>query len=466
VRTFDLDGRIVSYPLGNTATTGMTRTLAYDAASRITSMTHAGAGTPAAFDQTFGYDGLHRLTSFTSSSGSQTYTYDATGNRTQQKLGTVPYANTISTTSNRLISAAGPTPKNNVFDPAGNVTSDGVTTSTYGDRGRLKNVSNALAQAAYLYNGLGQRVAKTSTLLAAGVNFYTYDEEGKLLGEYAANSAPVQETVYLGSQPVAVLSSSILYVYADHIDTPRVLAKSSDGAIVWRWDGADPFGAAMPNEDPASTGTVVVYNPRFPGQLYDRETGRHYNYFRDYDPQTGRYVQSDPIGLNGGINTYGYAEATPVTKTDALGLLTSDKHMTLTMTALNYSGFSASFMNEVVAASVLTDFKPTFEIAQSVASSHSHAMGKPKEPVEKSYAGYENYVNSMINRCDAVGLGNALHAVQDSAAGGHGFKTYTGSVGLLHIIADFWPSKGTLKEAQIKSQNVIDRYKERCLCKK
>lgn len=42
-------------------------------------------------------------------------------------------------------------------------------------------------------------------------------------------------------------------------------------------------------------------NLRFAGQYFDEETGLHYNYFRDYDPQTGRYVQSDPIGLNGGL---------------------------------------------------------------------------------------------------------------------------------------------------------------------
>ena len=67
---------------------------------------------------------------------------------------------------------------------------------------------------------------------------------------------------------------------------------------------------------------MFSFNLRFPGQYYDAETGLHYNYFRDYDPSVGRYVESDPIGLRGGLNTYAYVND-PLTQLDPLGLMGS-----------------------------------------------------------------------------------------------------------------------------------------------
>jgi len=91
---------------------------------------------------------------------------------------------------------------------------------------------------------------------------------------------------------------TVYYIQTDHLDTPRVVTDSNNQEV-WRWEG-EPFGNTVPDEDPGKTGKKFVLNLRFPGQTYDVETGRHYNYWRDYDPETGRYVESDPVGLNGG----------------------------------------------------------------------------------------------------------------------------------------------------------------------
>ena len=82
----------------------------------------------------------------------------------------------------------------------------------------------------------------------------------------------------------------------------------------------DPFGNNTPNENPAGAG-AFAFNLRFPGQYFDAETGKHYNYFRDYDPGIGRYIQSDPIGLMGGLNSFSYVSSNPLVFIDDLGLL-------------------------------------------------------------------------------------------------------------------------------------------------
>jgi RHS repeat-associated protein len=117
----------------------------------------------------------------------------------------------------------------------------------------------------------------------------------------------------------ATFAQQLLYIHADHLNTPRLVTNGS-GTPVWRWDQVEPFGDNLPNEDPDGNSILGHMPLRFPGQYFDKETGLYYNYHRDYDPLIGRYVESDPIGLRGGLNTYVYAIADPLRHTDEIGL--------------------------------------------------------------------------------------------------------------------------------------------------
>jgi RHS repeat-associated protein len=94
---------------------------------------------------------------------------------------------------------------------------------------------------------------------------------------------------------------------------------TATGIISWQAQ-ISAFGDTKIDMQIASTRLAAENNHRFPGQYYDAETGLHQNYFRDYEASIGRYVQRDPIGLNGGINVFGYVGGRPVFWVDSTGL--------------------------------------------------------------------------------------------------------------------------------------------------
>ena len=310
-RGIDQDGRIASYTLG-----AQSFAVGYDNASRITFINEI---TNPPNSNTYGYDLLDRLTSAVLPSTPYSFGYDAVGNRLTKTVGAGSSTYTPAATSNRLSSitpSSGPV-RTYTHDANGAVTADGINTYTYDTRGRMIQTVSVIGTTNYQVNAVGQRIRKTNSL---GDSVYHYDAQGKLIAETSPTGTVQKEFIYLGDLPVAVIDAAgaLYFIHADHLDTPRLISNATS-QVVWRWDHTEPFGADMANGNPSGLGTFE-FNLRLPGQYFDKETNTHYNYFRDYDPAIGRYVQSDPIGLEGGINTYSYVAANPLGYIDPLGL--------------------------------------------------------------------------------------------------------------------------------------------------
>ena len=131
-----------------------------------------------------------------------------------------------------------------------------------------------------------------------GLFQYVYDDQGHLIGEYDVAGNLIQETIWFDDVPVATIrlgqssEPEIYYVHTDHLRTPRLVSKPADNVVVWRWDST-PYGFSASDNDPDGDLAEFRYNLRFPGQYFDEETGLHYNYYRTYDPSTGRYLESE-----------------------------------------------------------------------------------------------------------------------------------------------------------------------------
>ncbi|MGI9303890.1 MAG: RHS repeat-associated core domain-containing protein [Gammaproteobacteria bacterium] len=274
----------------------------------------------------YDYDGAARLAGVEStirdtSTTTQTYTYDSAGNRSTDSDHTDSDGTAhiwIYDERDRL-QRRGPIVYD--YDSNGsrirrsNSDTGEVVNYVYDLENRLiemRDQNNAVI-AAYTHDPFGRRLSKTA---AGTTTYYFYSQEG-LVAE--ANAGGVVSTTY-GYQPNSVWSTNPLFIKQgdqfgyyinDHLGTPhRIVA--ANGAVLWSAI-YDAFGAATVTE------SGVTNNLRFPGQYYDRETGLHQNYFRDYDPSIGQYIQSDPIGLGAGPNAYSYALQNPVRYADPTG---------------------------------------------------------------------------------------------------------------------------------------------------
>ena len=358
----DLDYRATRRTVSGAAGTVQDLAYSFDAASNITAI--ADAADPAR-NQSFAYDALHRLTQAVGAYGAIDYAYDADGNRTARTIadGAVTVESyAYDALSNRLASVSGGAgTRSFTYDAAGNAITDDFVGGpslalAYDDTGRLSSVDDgAAALAAYAHNAFGQRVRRAAAGLIEHIG---YDRAGRRIAESDGLGATLREYIALDGMPLALVTDggeievpfgqrvrriaqsgdggaavrefiarvgvprapvtgggggvTIDYVHPDHLGAPQAMT-DENGALTW--EGAfRPFGEAHEITGPATN------DQRFPGQFLDNATDYHYNYFRDYDPTTGRYLQSDPIGLGGGLSTYAYVGGNPVNRIDPQGL--------------------------------------------------------------------------------------------------------------------------------------------------
>ncbi|MBT2117802.1 RHS repeat protein [Dyella sp. LX-66] len=314
-RTYD-----ANYQLADIASPIFNWHVSRDAMGNIIALGDAAGANPAT--ETYQYDPLYRLAQVNDANGQaiEAYTYNKTGDRlTKTASGTGSGLYTYDADTHHLTSIGN---QARLYDANGNTTGSAVGGDafgfTYNGRNRLVSVlRNGRVVGTYVYNALNERVAKSATFPQVVNQRFVYDEGHQILGEYGDAS---RDYVWVDDLPVAVIdstatSSATSYVVSDGLNTPRAVSDGA-GATVWQWSyKGNPFG----EQQPTST-SGFVYNLRFPGQYYDSESGLGQNVNRDYEATTGRYIESDPSGLMGGMATYAYVGNQPLTYEDLLGL--------------------------------------------------------------------------------------------------------------------------------------------------
>lgn len=341
-RTYDLDYRPKT--ILDSASGGLSLGYGYNTVGDLTELKD---GLQATFKAKYDYDTLGRLTVTRDDNSNplDTYTYDKTGNRTSLTDGGGLQAYGYNAAgSHRLTDVAGVA---RGYDAAGNTTSIGGTAKefVYSANDRLSQFKlGGVVKASYRYNTRGERVATTGATTTAIETYTLYDEAGNWIGDYDTTGAPKQQAVWFGNAPVGLVvgagaGQTLAYVQPDHLGTPRSVIDPARNVAVWTWDAkSEVFGNSPPNQDPDLNGTAFVFNMRFPGQRYDVATGLSYNYYRDYDPVSGRYLQGDPIGQAGGLTIYGYALSSPLMLSDPFGLAPGDCYRTIDIAAANALG--------------------------------------------------------------------------------------------------------------------------------
>ena len=351
--TLDALQRPLSIEVKNSAAQILaSRAYQYDAAGDITQINSDLGKTE------YGYDQLSRLTKATPDQNLQAlglpaeqYSYDAVHNRTSSlhQAGAWSYNKDNQLTQYPQLKPF--TPGDTAIETSVTYNAQGHTskeTSAQGEKSYGYNAAERLIQysntpagqataetnAKYRYDPFGRRIAKAVTAgQTSKATYFLYGDSG-LMGEADSQGAmtkayafsplaaqgglwstdPIwQADLPTGQVPNLASNATFNYLQTDHLGTP-MLATTKMGALSWK-AVSEAFGAAGVLQGQSTT----TMNLRFPGQYFDEEAGTHYNFHRDYKPNAGRYVQGDPIGLNGGINKYAYVNGNVLQFIDPLG---------------------------------------------------------------------------------------------------------------------------------------------------
>lgn len=297
---YDPDGRLTAINTPNVVSMGFS----YDTANRLTGIDNAIDGT---MTENFDYDDQSRLASMDSPGEVVTFAYDADGNRIGKAVNAAVDTTTYSSTSNHIVGTTGADPQNYGFDALGNITTLGsAATFQYDAFNRMSSAGGM----SYYVNPEGQRLRKTGS---AGTTYFAPDQDGSLMAE--DDSGAWIDYLWLNGRLIGrEVNGQLEAIQVDQVGRPLASTNASQ-TVVWSAQNR-PYaqGVTVSNSAPLNIG--------FPGQYYDAETGLWNNGFRDFDAVSGRYVESDPLGLSGGVNTYVYAANDPVSGIDPSGLAT------------------------------------------------------------------------------------------------------------------------------------------------